>query len=370
MQRHLVARRSTFALRALRTLLACALAACAEGAALTATPGNDAQTSAGADADHSADSSNGGGAGAAGAGGSATGGSGAGGADAAGTAGADGSTTSISDARSIDSAATESSVVEAGSESGVLADSGARVDGSHGDAAAPIDATIPPRDAGPDAIVANDGGVVVDGPEAYWRFDEGSGTTAADATGHGHTMTLTGAQWTTGRVGTSALSLDGNTQFAQAAGAVVDTSRPYSVTAWLQMSQVAGYRTAVAIEGVMVSAFFLQFRDENPRTLSFAALPADAVAAASAVARATATPVAGIWYHVGAVFDGANMKLYVNGVLQQSVPFATAWAGTGNTVIGRSRYAGGNADFWPGFIDDVRIFSRALSDAEVATLAQ
>jgi hypothetical protein len=163
--------------------------------------------------------------------------------------------------------------------------------------------------------------------------------------------------------------LNGTTEYAQATGAIVNTSRPYSVAAWVQLSQVNGFRTAVSIDGATVGAFFLQYRSDPPAALSFAALPSDAPAAASAIARALISPVAGTWYHLVGVYDGANLKLYLNGVLQQTVPYANAWVGAGTTAIGRSRYAGVNADFWPGLIDDVRIYSRALTDGDVAALA-
>jgi hypothetical protein len=110
----------------------------------------------------------------------------------------------------------------------------------------------------------------------------------------------------------------------QTTTAVVNTSRPYSVTAWVQLRQVdANYHTAIGIDGVQVSAFFLQFRPEAPTPgFAFAALPSDAPAAATAVARATTTPMANVWYHLAGVFDGTIMKLYVNGAFQQSVPSA------------------------------------------------
>jgi len=236
----------------------------------------------------------------------------------------------------------------------------AATDGSSGDAQAR------PPDARADALADAPPGIV--GFEAYFRFDEGVGTVALDGSGRNRPATLIGGGWAAGRVGPSALSLNGTTDFAQVTGAVVDTSRPYSVAAWVQLSQVGGFRTAVSVEGATVSAFFLQYRADTA-TFAFAALPSDAPVVASAIARAATSPVAGTWYHLAGVFDGANMSLYLNGVLQQTVPYTTAWVGNGNTVIGRARYTGANADFWPGLIDDVRIYSRALPGAEIAALA-
>lgn len=362
-----------------RSLLALALAGCAEGAALTTIPGDngdDARTTGvggtasesgtpSANDGEAVDSSGMGGAGAGGArpdagstgtGGSVTGadsgssGSGGGGGTGTGGGGMGGGT-------SIDASARDTGV----------ADTSPGPDGARGDGAADAPA---PRDAAAD-VLAVDAGTV--GLEAYWRFDEGVGTNAADSSGRQRPATLMGgAQWTTGRVGSFALSLAGGTQFAQTTTAVVNTSRPYSVTAWVQLSVVdANYRTAVGIDGTMVSAFFLQFRPDSATPgFAFAALPSDAPAAATAIARARTSPLANTWYHVAGVFDGANVKLYLNGALQDTQPYATPWIATGSTSIGRSRYSGANADPWQGFIDDVHIFSRALSDAEIGLLAQ
>ena len=50
---------------------------------------------------------------------------------------------------------------------------------------------------------------VITGPMAHWRFDEGSGTTAADATGNHNVGTLSGATWIPGKVGSGALRFNG-----------------------------------------------------------------------------------------------------------------------------------------------------------------
>jgi hypothetical protein len=352
-------------MRTLGTVLVFALTGCAQGAALQTMPADDRGD---------VSTSGAGGAGAPDVGGEAGNQAGIGGAAGAGPAdtgspGTGGSPTSSDSggsetedagpdgARSTDGSARDTGVVESGRPSGA--------DAARGDAAA--DAA--PRDAATDGI-AGDAATGTVGLAAYWRFDEGAGSNAEDSSGLGHGATLTSAQWTTGRVGPFALRLSGIGQFAQTTTAVVNTSQPYSVMAWVQLSEMDAYQTAVGIDGVMVSAFYLQYRPEGPGVFAFTALPSDAPQPAIAVARSATAPLLNVWYHIAGVFDGANIKLYVNGVLQQTVEFTAPWMGTGSTSIGRSRYAGVNADFWPGFIDDVRIYSRALSDAEVGILAQ
>jgi hypothetical protein len=42
---------------------------------------------------------------------------------------------------------------------------------------------------------------------------------------------------------------------------------------------------------------------------------------------------------------------------------------TGSLAIGRGQWDGRPVDFWPGAVDQVQVFDRALTDAEVATPA-
>ena len=76
------------------------------------------------------------------------------------------------------------------------------------------------------------------------------------------------------------------------------------------------------------------------------------------------------WYHVTAVYDGSEMRLYKDGVKIGSVgktgAIATdasvaAWIGT-NPPIATSKP-------WQGQIDDLRIYDRVLTDAEITQLA-
>lgn len=76
----------------------------------------------------------------------------------------------------------------------------------------------------------------------------------------------------------------------------------------------------------------------------------------------------GSWYHVVGRYDssGSTLAIFVNGVKTQStVTAGTHTAGTGNLAIARlGDYTATNTNF-DGFIDDVAIFNRALTDAEI-----
>ena len=214
---------------------------------------------------------------------------------------------------------------------------------------------------------------------AIWTFDQNRGTTVKDLSGNGNTVTLMGpdATWTTdAQVYGQALKLS-KSSYAQANGPVVNTAASFTVAAWVKLNAIDlsvgyGYQTVLSIDGRLVSGFYLQFNPKVGNKFAFTRIDSDAKEGTTTVAAVSKTAVtAGTWYHLAAVYDDAaqTIALYVNGKLQQSVPFATAWQATGNTVLGRGLYNGKGADFFNGNINEVRIYASALNARKIQALA-
>jgi hypothetical protein len=197
---------------------------------------------------------------------------------------------------------------------------------------------------------------------SFYPFSEGSGTTTADGVGD-HDATLTGGpQWTTGHDGPG-LQFNGSSQFADTGAPILDTTGSYSVSAWVKLDRLGSFATAVSQDGPSNSAFFLQYSGADNRfAFSFAGVRALAPAA----------PQTGQWYHLTGVRDAAagTLTLYVNGQKAGAAEACLGDASTGHTVIGRGKFGGNPVDYWPGAIDSVRLFDRALSAGEVAELGQ
>ena len=70
----------------------------------------------------------------------------------------------------------------------------------------------------------------------------------------------------------------------------------------------------------------------------------------------------GQWHHIAARIDAQGAKLYVDGVLENKNTVPGRWQG-GNAAIGRSLT--GNPGFYSGLVDEVMIFHRPLSAAEI-----
>ncbi|RKS75495.1 concanavalin A-like lectin/glucanase superfamily protein [Motilibacter peucedani] len=202
-----------------------------------------------------------------------------------------------------------------------------------------------------------------------WRFDEGSGTTAADDSLADATGTLTGgASWTPGVVGPSGVAFNGTSAYVDTPGPEVNTSQSFSVAAWVRADDPDGFRTAVSVDGDQVSGFFLQRRGDG--RFAFTKLASDSTAAAASVASATTTASTGVWYHLVGVYDSVagTVTLFVNGTKQSTVSVPSTWRATGHLVVGRGKY-GGPADFWSGAVDDVRTYPFAMDAATASSLA-
>lgn len=79
----------------------------------------------------------------------------------------------------------------------------------------------------------------------------------------------------------------------------------------------------------------------------------------------------GEWYHVAGTYDGESMILYVNGSEISRIEKTGSLATTSSGVyLGAARNSASMQEFFTGDIDDLRVYSRALSEDEIQMLAQ
>lgn len=205
---------------------------------------------------------------------------------------------------------------------------------------------------------------------AYWAFDAGTGTTAVDSTGNTNTGTIQAAAgWTTGKIGPSALNLNGtSTSYVDVNTPVIDTSQSYTVATWVKLNNVTTFQTFASLDGASVSPFYLQVASTG--TFRFTQFGADSTGAATATVNGL-SPTIGTWYYVAGVYDKTanTIQLYVNGVSQGSATAVTSWTAWGHTSIGRSIYNAAHADFVNGALDETRFYAQALNASQIAALA-
>jgi hypothetical protein len=189
-------------------------------------------------------------------------------------------------------------------------------------------------------------------------FEEGAGSTTADVSGMGHTATLSGAAWTTaGRFG-NALSFDGTNDLLTVGDtAVLRLTTNLTLEAWVRPTSVFSWRTVLIKERTGGLAYALYGSDDSSRPAGYVRLGTD-VGIAGPTSIATNT-----WTHLALTYDGVTLRLYVNGAQVRS----QALTGSIATSTSPLRIGGNNVwgEFFAGLIDEVRIYNRALSAAEI-----
>jgi hypothetical protein len=204
--------------------------------------------------------------------------------------------------------------------------------------------------------VAQQAGV---GLVAAYSFNEGTGGTAGDASGNGHTGAISGAAWSTqGRFG-NALSFDGvNDWVTVNSSSLLNLTTAMTVEAWVFPTTATGKRNVLIKEGTNRDIYNLYARSGGNLSEIYAFIGGQNRSAES-------SPLpANVWTHIAGVYDGTALRLYVNGVQVAVNNLASGLIDTSNGPL----RIGGNSiwgEFFLGWIDEVRIYNRALSAAEI-----
>jgi hypothetical protein len=196
-----------------------------------------------------------------------------------------------------------------------------------------------------------------------WALDETSLTTAADSSGLGNNGTLiNGPAWNPGGKIAGALSFDGLNDYVSLGNpASLIPGSAITLAAWFNLSDVTYNRFILSkYDGVA---------PQNDTFLRFQAGTGVACAVGGSTLIGAATIAAGQWYHVVCTYDGASIRLYLNGTQMASVGKSGAIADEAGTawLIGARTPANPTACI-AGLLDDVRIYNRALTGPDVAQL--
>ncbi len=212
----------------------------------------------------------------------------------------------------------------------------------------------------------------------YWSFEDASGTQATDFSGNGNIGTLnsfglTGAtsNWVTGKRG-KALDFDGTDDYVilSDSAALSPGTGDITVSAWAKTNVLnsAGH-WIYSDYGNDNNALVLLRLDTNNL---FQAFFRDTGGTQTVSAYNTTALATGTWYHVVAVKSGKTALIYLNGVQEASSTNNSLGTITTNDgkppVIGTYGTTPGGNFNWNGTIDDFRIYNRALSATEVASL--
>ena len=196
----------------------------------------------------------------------------------------------------------------------------------------------------------------------WWRLEETSGTVAADSSGYNHGGTISGTTSMNG-VADNALNFNGSSDRINLGNpSALNFAGEITLSAWVRPEATNGFRNIMA-HGYTFNPnaeVLLRIHDGVYQVGSWNGQ--NAVAAGG-----NANSDLNTWVHITGVYDGSHWRLYRNGV-QIAVIASSQGALTVNDdwVIGSASNLSGR--YFDGGVDDVRIYGRGLSAAEVSAL--
>ena len=212
---------------------------------------------------------------------------------------------------------------------------------------------------------------------AQWQFDEGSGTTALDSAGTNDGTLMNGPVWTTGAID-GALSFDGIDDYVAVPDSPsLDLTTAMTMETWVRFDSVDDrYETIVTKVGAGeiptdISYALRRYRTGNLSESWMGKLASDIYTTSGrSEVYGTTVPVAGQWYHLVSTYDGTTHSVYVNGVLESTQPHSgdiitsndPLWIGK----LGQPQLPSP----LNGTVDDVAIYSRALTAGEISSRFQ
>jgi hypothetical protein len=197
----------------------------------------------------------------------------------------------------------------------------------------------------------------------YWPFDEGSGKEAKDMSGNGHDGELVDKpEWVQGKFD-KALDFGGTGSYVLVADHEdLDLANEVTLMAWFSLNEpIQGQRRMMSKN----NSIFILFDFGNANSVDFLVKPNNDFAESSTVDWAI-----GEWYHFAGTYDGDALRVYINGVLEGEaggVPEIAPseldlWIGADDHNLPTTSF--------PGILDEVRLYSKALTETEILEAMQ
>jgi hypothetical protein len=190
----------------------------------------------------------------------------------------------------------------------------------------------------------------------WWTFEEGTGLTVVDWSGHGNHGTIIGHPPRVLGYHGEALEFDGRTDYVETNN--TEDLAKWTICCWVT-SPAAPAATSPTGPVHREKNYQLDWNHTNATFRSAAALSIGGTWYAASLG----TLSGNTWYHLAASFDGTALKSYVNGVLITS----TAATGVPDAEVGTLKFGRHStaAQFFAGTVDGVRIYNRVLPEKEL-----
>jgi hypothetical protein len=200
---------------------------------------------------------------------------------------------------------------------------------------------------------------------AYWKLDDGLGSSAYDSAGYGNNATLINSvNWVDGRFN-GGIGLNGAGYLRVTNSASLNISGPITFSAWINPNSIGKNGQIVSKAGADYYSGVYSLRIDYTNTLTVRLSQGGSIVSAVTSAQILSKG----WYLISFTYDGASkLSIYVNGV---SVSYS---GGNFSGPIDQSSkplllgQRESNDMLFDGSIDDVRIYNRCLSSAEISSL--
>jgi len=199
----------------------------------------------------------------------------------------------------------------------------------------------------------------------YWSFDEGKGDKAYDGSGNGNDGTLTNMaddDWVDGVAG-SALDFDGSNDYVEVAdNGSLNITGNITILAWIKLDTLGSGQQQYIVgktETELTYAIFIE-SDDTVRCILQGLNDTYPSGSPTAITDTN-------WHQVAISYDGEYIRTFLDGKLQISDDSSgNINSSTDKIYIGIRKYS--NSCYFNGKIDEVRIYNKALTAAEVYAL--
>ena len=198
---------------------------------------------------------------------------------------------------------------------------------------------------------------LLDDAVGIWLFDEGKGNTAADTSGNGNEGAITGAKWAEGKFG-GALEFEPPHVVTVEPSDSINFKDQMTIATWVYMNKGVS-DTAIRRNG----SYLLEVQSATERVPGgyVFGIWSGGGFTGGVWGKTVIDPEK--WYHIVGLYDGSEMKLYVDGTLESAVKQAGDVDQAGELLFGTF-----GGEKFIGRLDEVIFFNRGITEPEIAEL--
>lgn len=204
---------------------------------------------------------------------------------------------------------------------------------------------------------------------AYYNFDERVGTVVKDITANGYDGTIDGNVTRLNFLGDglSFDGIDGNNNITVLDNTALDLNNTFTINSWFKTDE----NSSTGIQQIVnkynavgdLRSYALGLVDVSGVQKIQLAISPDGNSTSGLVVNSISNIEIGKWYHVSATSDGSNIRIYINGILDNTVAYTQGlFKNNVNLKIGASI---SNIEAFNGEISELSIWNQALSELEI-----